>query len=83
MLHLCISEINNTQVDDAHDIDVVMPMCNFVEYSDIYLKISQLNKIKSKIENGTEGILNLSSNFPHKLSLTNIQISRIRKAFCK
>ena len=22
----CISKINNTQVDDAHDIDIVMPM---------------------------------------------------------
>ena len=24
----CLSEINNTKVDDAHDIDVVMPMYN-------------------------------------------------------
>ena len=24
----CVSEINNAQVDDAHDIDVVMPMYN-------------------------------------------------------
>ena len=32
----CISEINNTQVDDAHDIDVVMPMYNLIEQSDIY-----------------------------------------------
>ena len=28
-----ISEINNTQLDDAKDIDVVMPMCNLIEYS--------------------------------------------------
>ena len=34
----CISKINNTQVDDAHDIDVVMPMYNLIEYSDIYSK---------------------------------------------
>ena len=27
----CISEMNNTQVDDAHDIDVEMPMCNLIE----------------------------------------------------
>ena len=26
----CIGEINNTQVDDAHDIDVVMPMYNLI-----------------------------------------------------
>ena len=30
----CISEIINTQVDNAKDIDVVMQMYNFIEYSD-------------------------------------------------
>ena len=35
-----ISEINNTQVYDAHDIDVEMSMYNLIEYSDIYLKTS-------------------------------------------
>ena len=32
-----MSEVNNTQVDDVHDIDVVMPMYNLIEYSNIYL----------------------------------------------
>ena len=36
-----ISEINNTQVDTAKDIDVVMPMYNLIEYSDIYSKTSE------------------------------------------
>ena len=27
----CISRINNTQIDDPHDIDVVMPMYNLIE----------------------------------------------------
>ena len=36
----CISEINNTQIDNAEDIDVVMAVYNLVEYSDNYLKIS-------------------------------------------
>ena len=36
----CISEINNTQVDNAKDIDVVMPMYNLIEYSDNYSKTS-------------------------------------------
>ena len=31
-----INRINNTQVDDAHDIDVVMPMYKLIEYSDNY-----------------------------------------------
>ena len=30
----CISEINNTQEDNAKDIDIVMPMYNLIEYSD-------------------------------------------------
>ena len=36
----CISRIDNTQVDDAHDIYVVMPMYNLIEYSDNYSKKS-------------------------------------------
>ena len=36
----CIRKTNNTQVDNAKDIDVVMFMYNFIEYSDIYLKTS-------------------------------------------
>ena len=36
----CISEINNTQVDNAKDIDIVVPMYNLIEYSDNYAKTS-------------------------------------------
>ena len=35
-----ISEINNTQVDNAKGIDIVMPMYNLLEYSDNYAKTS-------------------------------------------
>ena len=34
----CISETNNTQIDNAKDIDIVMPMYNLIEYSDNYAK---------------------------------------------
>ena len=34
----CISEINNTQVDNCKDIDIVMPLYNLLEYSDNYAK---------------------------------------------
>ena len=63
------------------------------QYNILNIKFSnsQLNKLKSAIKNGTEVTLNLSSNligssndetnFPHKLLLTNIQVSKIRKAF--
>ena len=38
----CISKINNTQVDNAKDIDIVMPMYNLLECSDNYSKISRI-----------------------------------------
>ena len=36
----CISRINNTDIDNAHDIDIVIPMYNLIEYSDNYSKTS-------------------------------------------
>ena len=36
----CISRINNADIDNAHDIDIVMPMYNILEYSDNYLETS-------------------------------------------
>ena len=35
-----ISEINNTEIDNAKYIDVVMPMSNLIQYSDNYSKTS-------------------------------------------
>ena len=37
----CICEINNPQVDNAKDLDIVMPMYNLIEYSDNYSKTSE------------------------------------------
>ena len=63
------------------------------QYNSLNVKLSnsQLNKLKSAIKNGTDVILRLSSNmignsddetnFPHKLLLTNRQVSNLRKAF--
>ena len=36
----CISKINDTEIDNAQDIDIVMSMYNLIEYSDIYSKKS-------------------------------------------
>ena len=36
----CISEINNTQTDNAKDIYVVIPMDNLIEYGDNYQNTS-------------------------------------------
>ena len=30
----CISKINNIFIDNAEDLDIVLPMCNLLEYSD-------------------------------------------------
>ena len=36
----CISRINNKDIDNAQDIDIVMPMYNLIEYSGNYSKTS-------------------------------------------
>ena len=36
----CMSEINNTQIDNGKDTDIVMPMYNLMQYSDNYSKKS-------------------------------------------
>ena len=36
----CISEINNTQLDNPKDIDTVMPVYNLIEYSDNHSQTS-------------------------------------------
>ena len=61
------------------------------QYNSLYEKLSnsQLNKFKSAIKKETEVVLRLSSNmfgdnetnFPHKLLLTNRQVTNLGKAF--
>ena len=61
------------------------------QYNGLNVKLSnsQLNKLKSVIKNETEIVLRLSSNiigdtetnFPHKLLLTNRQVTNLCKAF--
>ena len=56
-----ISEINNTQVDNAKDIDIVMPMYNLIEHSNNYLKTSgslcQYNRDELSLNAGNDAIL--------------------------
>ena len=61
------------------------------QYNSLNVKLSnsQLNKFKSAIKNETEVVLSVSlnmigdneTNFPHKLLLTNGQVSNLRKSF--
>ena len=37
----CISETNNTKIDNAKYIDVIMPVCNSIEYGDNYSETSR------------------------------------------
>ena len=63
-----------------------MTQCNSLN---VKLSNSQLNKFTSAIKNETEVFLRLSSNmigdnetnFPHKLLLTNTEVSNLRKTF--
>ena len=60
-------------------------------YNNLNVKLSNshVNKLKSAIKNKSKVVLRLSSNmigndetnFPHKLLLTNRQVSNLRKAF--
>ena len=62
-----------------------------MKYNSLNVKLSnsQLNKCKSARKNETEVVLRLSlnmigdneTNFPHKLLLTNRQVSNLREAF--
>ena len=64
------------------------------QYNSLNVKLSnsQLNKLKSAIKNETDVVLGLSSNiignsddeinFPHKLLLTNAQVTNLCKANC-
>ena len=37
---ICLSEVNNTLIDNCKDIDIIIPMYNLIEYSDNYAKTS-------------------------------------------
>ena len=74
----CTSEINNTQIDNAKDIDVVMSMYNLIEYSDNYAKTSgslwqyckdiPVRDANNIIEEFTEG--NTTDSFKFKAKIT-------------
>ena len=74
----CISEINNTQVDNAKDINVIVPLYNLLEYSPAYAKTSgslwQYCKDIPEIDNNnaivdfTEN--NLTDSFNFKVKMT-------------
>ena len=64
----CISEINNTQVDNAKDIDIVIPMYNLIEYSDNYAKTT--GSLWQYFRNESDDDLESSESFKSKIKIT-------------
>ena len=58
----CILEINNTFIDNAEDLDIVMSMYNLLEYSKNYRKTtgSLWNYYRDEPNSDTEGNINYS-----------------------
>ena len=72
----CISKLNGTLIDNAEDLDIVMPMHNLLEYSKNYRKTSGSlwNYYRDEPNSGKEGNINYSINdsdsFNYKTSIT-------------
>ena len=71
----CISEINNTQIDNAKDIDIVMSMYNLIEYSDNYAKTTgslwqYCKDIPARNNNQIVNFDNLTDSFNFKAKTT-------------
>ena len=68
----CISKINGVKIDNAEDLDVVMPMYNLLEYSKNYRKTTgslwnyYRDKPKSGINNGINYSTMGSKSFDYK-----------------
>ena len=64
----CISEINNTEIDNAQDIDIVMSMYNLIEYSDNYSEAS--GKLRQYYKDEPNNNLADSESFKSKVKIT-------------
>ena len=72
----CVSKVNNTFIDNAEDLDVVMPMYNLLEYSKNYSKTtgSFWNYYRDEPNSGVNNNINYSikdsKSFNYKASIT-------------
>ena len=64
----CISEINNIQIDNAKDIDIIMPMYNLIEYSDNYAKT--IGSLWQYFRDEPNDNLANSESFKYKIKIT-------------
>ena len=66
----CTSRINNTDIVNAHDIDIVMSMYNLIEYSDNYSKTS--GSLWQYYKDDPNNNLTDSESFKSKVKITGI-----------
>ena len=64
----CIRRINNTDIDNAQDIDIVIPMYNLIEYSDNYSKTS--GSLWQYYKDGRNCNIKQSESFKSKMKIT-------------
>ena len=64
----CISRINNTDIYNAQDIDIVMPMYNLIEYSDNYSKT--LGSLWQYYKDDQDNNITQSESFKSKIKIT-------------
>ena len=64
----CISRINNTDIDNAKDIDIVMSMYNLIEYSDNYSKSSW--SLRPSYKDDPNDKMTQSQSFKSKIKIT-------------
>ena len=63
-----ISRINNTEIDNAKEVDIVMPMYNLIEYSDNYSKTS--GSLWQYYKDDPNDNLAQSKSFKYKIKIT-------------
>ena len=72
----CISKIDNTLIDNAENLDIVIPMYNLIDYRKNYSKTagSLWNYDRDEPNSGAEGNINFSikdsMSFDYKTSIT-------------
>ena len=64
----CISKINDTEIDNAQDIDIVLTMYNLIEYSDNYSKTS--GSLRQYYKDEPNDNLADSTSFKSKVKIT-------------
>ena len=71
----CISRINNKNIDNAHDIDIVMPMYNLIEYSDNYSKTS--GSLWQHYKDDPSDNSTVSESFKSKVKITGTLLQQV------